>query len=371
MARIELRNLSKRFGDVEVLRDLSLEVGDGEVAALLGPSGCGKSTTLFLLAGLYQPSGGQVLFDGVDVAGVHPRARNVGLVFQSYALYPHLSVRDNIGFPLVLQGVKKAEIARRVADAAKLAGLEDLLDRRPSQLSGGQQQRVASARAIVKRPTLLLMDEPLSNLDQELRARMRREIKRLQRETGITTIIVTHDQEEAMSLADRIYVMQNGTMQQGGGHRDLYERPANRFVAGFIGMPSMSFLDQLGLARAGDDTWLESRGHRVLRVEPDGALARVDGLASASVGVRPEHVAVGEVGGGVAARVVDLVPEGRETVIGLELEGGVELRAIVPSTQELALGQAVGVSVDERFLHLFDGATGQAIHHGGHGRAAP
>jgi len=369
MARIELRGLSKRFGEVEVLRDLSLEVGDGEIAALLGPSGCGKSTTLFILAGLYQPSAGQVLFDGADMVGVHPRGRNVGLVFQSYALYPHLTVRENIGFPLKLQGVARAEIARRVGEAAALAGLEELLDRKPSQLSGGQQQRVASARAIVKRPTLLLMDEPLSNLDQELRARMRREIKRVQRETGITTIIVTHDQEEAMSLADRIYVMQDGRIQQGGGHRELYERPANRFVAGFIGVPSMNFLDQLAVVGAGEDAWLESRGRRVMRVSSGDGLAGLGGLASAAIGIRPEHVAVTPAGqGAVAARVVDLVPEGREVVVGLELEGGVELRSIVPSTLELALGQTVGAAIDERFVHLFDGQTGAALHHGGHGR---
>ncbi|HWM84271.1 MAG TPA: ABC transporter ATP-binding protein [Kofleriaceae bacterium] len=370
MAKIELRGLGKRFGDVEVLRDLTLEVGDGQIAALLGPSGCGKSTTLFILAGLYQPSAGEVLFDGADMAGVHPKSRNVGLVFQSYALYPHMTVRENIGFPLKLQRVGKAEIARRVEEVAALAGLDELLDRKPSQLSGGQQQRVASARAIAKRPTLLLMDEPLSNLDQELRARMRREIKRIQRETRITTIIVTHDQEEAMSLADRIYVMQDGRVQQGGGHRELYERPANRFVAGFIGAPAMNFLDQLALVSVDGVAWLESRGRRVMRAAA-GELARLeDKLAGAAIGVRPEHVAVvaADQAGAVPARVIDLVPEGREMLVGLELEGGVELRSIVPSTLELRLGQTVGAAIDDRFVHLFDGATGAAIHHGGHGR---
>ncbi|HEU5060647.1 MAG TPA: ABC transporter ATP-binding protein [Kofleriaceae bacterium] len=369
MATIELKGLAKRFGEVEVLRDVSLTVGDGQIAALLGPSGCGKSTTLFILAGLYQPSGGAVLFDGASMAGVHPKDRNVGLVFQSYALYPHMNVRENIGFPLVLQKVSRAEIARRVAEVAELAGLSELLDRKPSQLSGGQQQRVAAARAIVKRPRLLLMDEPLSNLDLELRARMRREIKRVQRETGITTIIVTHDQEEAMSLADRIYVMQGGQIQQGGDHRDLYERPANRFVAGFIGMPSMNFADRLALARGDAGLWLESGGRRLLALSPDGELAARD-LTSAVLGVRPEHVAVGlDAGRGVPARVVDLVPEGRELVVGLELEGGLEMRSIVPSTLDLAIGQAVGATIDEAYVHLFDGATGAALHHGRHSRA--
>jgi ABC-type sugar transport system ATPase subunit len=366
VARIELKALEKRFGEVEVLRDVSLTVGDGEIAALLGPSGCGKSTTLFILAGLYQPSGGEVLFDGANMTGVHPKDRNVGLVFQSYALYPHMTVRENIGFPLVLQKVKKAEIARRVAEAAELAGLGDLLDRKPSQLSGGQQQRVAAARAIVKRPRLLLMDEPLSNLDLELRARLRREIKRVQRETRITTIIVTHDQEEAMSLADRIFVMQGGEIQQGGDHRDLYERPANRFVAGFIGMPSMNFADQLAIA----DGWLGSGGVRLLRVSEGGELAARD-LAGAVLGVRPEHVAVvPEAGFGVPAKVIDLVPEGREMVVGLELDGGIELRSIVSSTVALELGQAVGAAIDEAFIHLFDRETGAAAHHGSYRGAA-
>jgi ABC-type sugar transport system ATPase subunit len=363
MATIELQGLEKRFGEVEVLKDVSLTVGNGEIAALLGPSGCGKSTTLFILAGLYQPSGGKVLFDGASMAGVHPKDRNVGLVFQSYALYPHMTVRENIGFPLTLQKVAKAEIARRVAEVAELAGLSELLDRKPSQLSGGQQQRVAAARAIVKRPRLLLMDEPLSNLDLELRARMRREIKRVQRETKITTIIVTHDQEEAMSLADRIYVMQGGQIQQGGDHRALYERPANRFVAGFIGMPSMNFADQLAVT----DGWLTSGGRRLLPVAPGGELAGRE-LSGAVLGVRPEHVAVGGEKG-APARVVDLVPEGREMGVGLELEGGIELRSIVASTLDLAIGQAVRASIDETYIHLFDGASGAALHHGGHTRS--
>jgi ABC-type sugar transport system ATPase subunit len=271
-----------------------------------------------------------------------------------------MTVRENIGFPLLLQKVAKAEIARRVAEVAELAGLSELLDRKPSQLSGGQQQRVAAARAIVKRPRLLLMDEPLSNLDLELRARMRREIKRVQRETKITTIIVTHDQEEAMSLADRIYVMQGGQIQQGGDHRALYERPANRFVAGFIGMPSMNFAEDLAVA----DGWLTSGGRRLFQVS--GELARRE-LAGAVLGVRPEHVAVAAEGG-VPARVIDLVPEGRELVVGVELEGGIEMRSIVPSTLDLAIGQAVRVSIDEAYIHLFDGASGAALHHGGHSR---
>jgi ABC-type sugar transport system ATPase subunit len=363
VARIEIERLGKRFGDVEVLRDLSLDIADGSIAALLGPSGCGKSTTLYILAGLYQPSAGDVRFDGASVIGLAPRDRNVGLVFQSYALYPHLDVRGNIAFPLVLQRAGRAEIARRVAEAADLAGLTDLLDRKPAQLSGGQQQRVAVARAIVKRPRLLLMDEPLSNLDQELRARMRREIKRVQRETGITTIIVTHDQEEAMSLADEIFVLQSGRLQQSGDHRQLYDRPANRFVAGFIGTPSMNFFDQLTLTRdelgAG---WIESRGRRLLPVAPGSTLARPERIEGAVLGVRPEHVRLTPVSGdgaGAPGRVADLVPLGRELLVVIELDADLELRALVPASTALRAGDPVRAAIDEASVHLFDAASGE------------
>jgi inositol-phosphate transport system ATP-binding protein len=353
MARIEIDRLGKRFGDVEVLRELSLEVEDGTIAALLGPSGCGKSTTLFILAGLYQPSAGDVRFDGRSVIGLAPRERNVGLVFQSYALYPHLTVRENIGFPLRLQKLGRAEIARRVTEVAELAGLGELLDRRPSQLSGGQQQRVAAARAIAKRPRLLLMDEPLSNLDQELRARMRREIKRVQRETRITTIIVTHDQEEAMSMADRIFVLAGGRLQQAGDHRALYERPANRFVAGFIGTPAMNVVD--GLSLVDDGAWLASRGQRLARVT---RFAGRD-LAGACAGVRPEHVSIARDGDGLPGRITDLVPVGRELLVTVDA-GGLELRGLVPASVDLRLDEAVRIQVDERSLHLFD-ASGDRL----------
>ncbi len=362
MARIQIDRLGKRFGEVEVLRDLSLEIADGTVAALLGPSGCGKSTTLYIVAGLYQPSSGDVRFDGASVVGVAPRDRNVGLVFQSYALYPHLTVRENIGFPLKLMKLRRAEISSRVGESAELAGLGELLDRKPSELSGGQQQRVAVARAIVKRPRLLLMDEPLSNLDQELRARMRREIKRVQRETGITTIIVTHDQEEAMSLADRIFVLKDGRLQQSGDHRDLYDRPANRFVAGFIGKPAMNLFDDVSVSADGDALWVESAGKRLMHVARGSRLGRRDDLPGASLGVRPEHILIAPavVMDGVPGRVTDIVPEGRELLVTVELDSGLELRSLVPGTMQLTLGDAVHVAIDESSVHLFD-ATGAAI----------
>src|SRR3990172_2929604 len=242
MGRIVLDKLGKRFGVVEALRDLNLEIADAELIALLGPSGCGKTTTLLMLAGIYKPTSGQILFDGVAVNDLPPQDRHIGMVFQSYALYPHMTVFDNIAFPLRLLRRPVDEIQRRVLEAAALVQIEALMDRRPNQLSGGQQQRTALARALVKQPTLLLLDEPLSNLDAKLRVLMRAEIKHLQRRLGITTILVTHDQVEAMTMADRIAVLRDGLLQQVGTPDDLYYRPANTFVAGFIGSPPMNFI---------------------------------------------------------------------------------------------------------------------------------
>ncbi|MEM4563275.1 MAG: ABC transporter ATP-binding protein, partial [Thermofilum sp.] len=239
MVTVRLENVSKIFrGGVEAVRDLNLEVKDGEFMVLLGPSGCGKTTTLLMIAGVYKPSKGYIYFDDKIVNDLEPKDRNIGMVFQSYALYPHMTVYENIAFPLRLKKLPKEEIDRRVREAASMLRIENLLDRRPSQLSGGQQQRVALARAIVKRPSLFLMDEPLSNLDAKIRVEVRAELKRLQRELGITTIYVTHDQAEAMSLADRIAVMNEGRLQQVGTPDELYYKPANTFVAGFIGAPA-------------------------------------------------------------------------------------------------------------------------------------
>ena len=243
MAAVTLEALWKRFGNVVAVRDLSLSIRDGEFVALLGPSGCGKTTILLLLAGLYRPSRGQIAFDGVTVNDLPPKARNVGLVFQSYALYPHMSVSNNIAFPLKLSRVTNAEIRERVSTVAARVRIADLLDRKPGQLSGGQQQRVALCRALVKEPQLLLLDEPLSNLDARLRVETRGEIKRLQREFRITTILVTHDQVEAMSMADRVAVLENGSLRQYGTPDELYRRPGNLSVASFIGDPPMNLVE--------------------------------------------------------------------------------------------------------------------------------
>ncbi|HDJ83484.1 MAG TPA: ABC transporter ATP-binding protein, partial [Desulfurococcaceae archaeon] len=243
MVSVRLENLTKCFGRVIAVNNLNLEIKDGEFVALLGPSGCGKTTTLLMIAGIYKPTKGYIYFDDVIVNDLPPKDRNIGMVFQSYALYPHMRVFDNIAFPLKLQKLPKEEIKKRVLETAKLLRIEDLLNRKPAQLSGGQQQRVALARALAKQPNLFLMDEPLSNLDAKLRVIMRAELKRLQKSLGITTIYVTHDQVEAMTMADRIAVLNKGELQQYSTAEELYSKPSNLFVAGFIGSPPMNFIE--------------------------------------------------------------------------------------------------------------------------------
>ncbi len=303
MASIEFRHIVKRFGDVEVIPDINLTIADGEFVALLGPSGCGKSTSLFMLAGIYAPSAGDLLFDGRRVNEVEARDRNVGIVFQSYALYPHMTVRDNIRFPLRFKKTPKEEALARAREAAALVHVEELLDRRPSQLSGGQQQRVALARALVKEPQLLLLDEPLSNLDATLRLSMRTEIKALQRKLGVTTVLVTHDQIEATTMADRIIVMRAGRIEQAGTSDDLYLRPASLFVAGFIGSPPINQLS--GTARGG-------------AVTLGGATLAIDGAADGpvTIGLRPEHLRFAAAG--IPGRIVQTEPMGREILYVVE-----------------------------------------------------
>lgn len=242
MTSINIRGVTKSYGNFPVLKGLDLDIRDGEFISFLGPSGCGKSTLLYCIAGLEDITAGSVLFDGKDVSDLDPRERNIALVFQDYALYPHMRVRDNMAFALRQQKVAEATIRQQVEWASELLGLEAFLDRLPAELSGGQRQRVAVGRAIVRNPAALLMDEPLSNLDASLRVRMRTEIKRLQRELKITVIFVTHDQEEAMVLSDRIAVMHGGVLQQFDEPMTVYRQPANRFVASFIGSPQMNFL---------------------------------------------------------------------------------------------------------------------------------
>jgi multiple sugar transport system ATP-binding protein len=287
MAEIVLDHVSKSYpGGATAVRDLNLTIADGEFLILVGPSGCGKTTTLNMIAGLEDISSGELRIGGERVNEKAPKDRDIAMVFQSYALYPHMTVRQNIAFPLTLAKMKKSEIAQKVEETAKTLDLSDLLDRKPSQLSGGQRQRVAMGRAIVRHPKAFLMDEPLSNLDARLRVQMRGEIARLQRRLGTTTVYVTHDQTEAMTLGDRVVVMHSGVAQQIGTPDDLYEHPANLFVAGFIGSPAMNFfpatLTPVGLKLP--------FGEVMLTPELQEVIARHPEPASVIVGVRPEHL---------------------------------------------------------------------------------
>ena len=303
MSHVELRGVSKRFGPVEILQDIDLDIAHGEFVVFVGPSGCGKSTLLRMICGLEPISGGQVLIDGKPMRGVPPAKRGVAMVFQSYALYPHMSVADNMGFSLRMAGVPIKERQQRVAKAAAILQLDALLHRLPKELSGGQRQRVAIGRAIVREPGVFLFDEPLSNLDAELRVQMRLELTKLHRQLGTTMVFVTHDQVEAMTLANRIVVLREGRIEQVGTPVELYEHPANRFVAGFIGSPKMNFLRAAVVAVTGAGVRLAIEGlvSGTLDVPMQPGQVREGDMVT--VGVRPEHL---RVGAGSSALVVDI-----------------------------------------------------------------
>ena len=345
MARVEFRNVAKRFGDVDVIPDMNLAIEDGEFVALLGPSGCGKSTSLFMLAGIYVPSGGELLFDGHVVNEVEARDRNVGIVFQSYALYPHMSVRDNILFPLRFKKTPREEALQRVKAAAALVQVGELLERRPSELSGGQQQRVALARALVKEPQLLLLDEPLSNLDATLRLTMRTEIKSLQKKLGVTTILVTHDQIEATTMADRVICMRAGRIEQVGTPDDLYLRPASLFIASFIGSPPVNLVKgeaSDGAVRVG-----------ACRVSLRGGARRGDSRAAAGT---PDVC-----GSGLRGHIAQTEPMGREILYVVDTDVG-HVRVLQHgSSATHAPGEAVNIGFSPDDSLVFDTAGGRLI----------
>ena len=332
--KIVLENLTKRFpsrdkkkqGDVVAVDQLNIEIPDGKLVSLLGPSGCGKSTTLNMICGLERPSEGKIYFGEEDVTDLPPENRGVGMVFQSYALYPHLTVRKNILFPLEnrkgKEKLSKEEMYARVTEAAKLVQIEDLMDRRPSELSGGQQQRVAIARAIVRMPKVLLLDEPLSNLDARLRLATREEIRRIQKETGITTVFVTHDQEEAMSISDIMVVMKDGVLQQMGKPQEIYDHPCNLFVAKFLGTPPINVF-------AG-----ECKGGK-LYIGKEAVMDWHGQSGDVYVGIRPEGLQVDE-SGTLTCRLKSVERLGRDTSIVAEHDGmcSETIRAIVPSFEE-------------------------------------
>jgi|Deesub1362B_J571_1020462.scaffolds.fasta_scaffold03166_3 ABC-type sugar transport system ATPase subunit len=353
---IRLEKLCKYFGKVKAVDKLDLEIKDREFVALLGPSGCGKTTTLLMIAGIYRPTSGYIRFDGQVVNHLLPKERNIGMVFQSYALYPHMTVFDNIAYPLRLKRTPKRVMRERVQRVADMMGIGDLLDRRPAQLSGGQQQRVAVARALVKEPAILLFDEPLSNLDAKLRLRMRGEIKRLQEDLGITSVYVTHDQVEAMTMASRIAVMNKGLLQAYGTPEQLYERPDTLFVAGFIGAPPMNFI-QVTFTKKDDGYFLEKGSFSLRLPEEKGRLAEENQAPPQVImGIRPEDVRVVPEGGDLRAEVYVIEPLGREDLVTFRFDDE-EIRALVPAPFRGRSGDVWGLELNREKLHLFHPET--------------
>jgi sn-glycerol 3-phosphate transport system ATP-binding protein len=350
MATLQLQGLRKNFGATQVLRQIDLSLHDGEMLVIVGASGCGKSTLLRLVAGLETPSAGKVIIAGRDVTGLDPSERDIAMVFQNYALYPHMSVFDNMAYGLRIRGLSRAQITRKVEEAADLLGLEALLARKPRQLSGGQRQRVAMGRAIVRDPKLFLFDEPLSNLDARLRVQMRAEIRKLQRRLGVTSLYVTHDQVEAMTLGDRLLILHEGQPAQLATPMEVFERPANTYVAGFIGSPTMNFLPGR-LIRDGTAVQLDAgplipltaryRGHRVL------------------LGIRPEHLMRGCDG---LTLSVDLVePLGSETLLHGRILNGDSETIVVKMQGTILPTETISVAVQADQAHIFDIKTKDRI----------
>jgi multiple sugar transport system ATP-binding protein len=355
MAEVVFDDVWKRFAPQQpaAVHGLSLTIPDRELLVLLGPSGCGKTTALRMLAGLEEPDGGDIRIGGRSVIGLEPKDRDVALVFQSYALYPHLTARDNIGYPLKVRNLSKADQQARIERVADMLGIRHLLPRRPVQLSGGEQQRVALARAIVREPRVFLMDEPLSNLDAKLRVHTRTELKTLQRELGTTMVFVTHDQAEAMSLAHRIAVLDHGELQQTGTPDEVYNRPANVFVAEFIGSPPMNLLDATGE----DDAIVTTGGWRV----PAPASARSSGGHAGReliLGLRPEGIQL--VADGQPAEVVAVEPFGSEVIVDVRI-GSQPLKVRTGPDVRPAAGTTVGLRADPAAIRLFDRASGAAL----------
>ncbi len=354
---IQIEKLGKRYGATHALRDFSLDIGDGEFLVLLGPSGCGKTTCLRTVAGLEQPDEGRILLGGRDVTWLEPRERDMAMVFQSYALYPHLNVYENIAFPLRVRGQADNEIERQVEQAAERLGLAGLLKRRPRELSGGQRQRVALARAIVRRPNAFLFDEPLSNLDAKLRVEMRAELKRLQHELGVTSIYVTHDQAEAMTLGRRLAVLKDGVLVQAGEPEEVYLRPACLFVAGFLGSPSMNFLPGRvdGAARRFVTNGIS------IGLSPE-QLERLPDGAPVTLGVRPENVELSRQPrqGWLAGRVYVSESMGNENLVVVEA-GGHRISCRTIAEMRLDFEAPVWLLFRSGRLHFFDTPSGKSL----------
>ncbi|MEF0942265.1 ABC transporter ATP-binding protein [Rhizobium sp. BR 362] len=348
MSEIELRSVGKSYGALSVLSDISLSMNSGEFVVLVGPSGCGKSTLLRMIAGLEDISTGEIKIGGTVVNQMHAKERDIAMVFQSYALYPHMTVAENMSFSLKLAKAAKAETERRVHDAAAILGLDKLLDRYPRQLSGGQRQRVAMGRAIVRNPKAFLFDEPLSNLDAKLRVKMRSEIKKLHQRLGKTTVYVTHDQTEAMTMADKIVVLNGGKIEQFGPPMELYRNPANTFVAGFIGSPEINLFQA------------EVRGSSAITADGT-SFPLAEGLApntKITYGIRPQHITLASAG--VKGVVLLVEPTGEEQEIVARV-GNTDIQAIVPSEIRVAVGDIVQLGIDPEKVLTFNASTGARL----------
>ena len=348
MGKVTIQDLYKSYGSLEVIHGLNIDIADSEFVALVGPSGCGKSTLLRMIAGLEPINKGTITIGDRVVNNLPPSQRDIAMVFQTYALYPHKSVAENMGFALKVANKDKAEINRRVNEAAEILSLTDYLDRKPRHLSGGQRQRVAMGRAIVRDPEVFLFDEPLSNLDAKLRVQMRTELKELHQRLKTTTVFVTHDQIEAMTLADRIVVMQSGYIEQIGTPLELYDHPQNEFVATFIGAPSMNLLSGK----------LSERKIHVGGLEFDGPDGGGGGGGAVNVGVRPEHLRLADTGLPMTVKVVE--PTGSETLVFLNYEGQ-DVTAVFRERHQFSSGQTIHLQPDPDQLHVFNAETGKRI----------
>jgi multiple sugar transport system ATP-binding protein len=359
MATVTFEHVWKRYGDVVAVNDFNLEIQDEEFLILVGPSGCGKTTCLRMVAGLEEISEGTLQIGDRTVNHLAPKDRDVAMVFQSYALYPHMSVYDNLAFGLKLRKLPKADIDKRVREAARIIELSNLLDRKPKQLSGGQRQRVALGRAIVREPAVFLMDEPLSNLDAKLRVQTRAEIARLHQRLKATIIYVTHDQVEAMTMGDRIAVMSAGVLQQVGPPQELYEKPINRFVAGFIGSPAMNFID-VSVVRDGGKAMLKNSDIELPL--PERYAKVTDATGALTLGIRPEHLAIGGADKAATLRsTVDVVEFlGNEELLHLRV-GEHEMVAIVDASHRVRPGDVLDLTVPLERVHLFDQTEGKAL----------
>ena len=355
MSAIQLEHVSRQWGDRYAVRDISFAAAPGSFVVLLGPSGCGKSTTLRLIAGLDRPQAGRILIGGTDVTGLPPAKRRIAMVFQSYALYPHMSVRQNMAYPLRKRGVREPERSQRVDAAAKLLELEALLDRKPKQLSGGQQQRVALGRALVREPKAFLLDEPLSNLDAKLRAHMRAELIQLHRRIGCTMVYVTHDQLEAMTMSDRIAVMEGGVLQQYASPAEIYSRPANAFVASFIGTPAMSLIDAT-LSKNGGG--VELRAGAMTLALPADFLHGGELPSKARLAIRPEDITLFQ--GPHRATVKLVEPTGHESIVTLDI-GSADLVARHAGDALPKAGETIDFAVRTDRVHVFSAETGKRL----------